>query len=228
MTIDIQHKGLSIFTERPLECSNGISSPIHKHSLSEIHIVCEGESTYRCENTIYTLNAGDAIYFPPETYHSSNAEESARILAFQIKSQKPDTEVLSFPAALTHQLAHKNENAYNIIFFIVNSFSSDFFIKDLQHTDRAYDIDAFLSNNYNKKITLSDLAKELSVCSMQAQRIIKDMTGHTFGECLLLKRMTVAEHLMETTDLSLEEIAFSVGYDTYGGFRKAYKKYKEK
>ena len=83
----------------------------------------------------------------------------------------------------------------------------------------------FFSLHYNKSIQLSDLAKELHLSNMQTQRIVKKYTDKTFGENLLIQRMTIAENLMETSDMSLLEISEYVGYHSYCGFWKAYKKY---
>ena len=49
----------------------------------------------------------------------------------------------------------------------------------------------------------------------------------TFGEYLLHQRMTVVQNLMETTSMTLTEIARYVGYNSYCGFWKAYKKFKQ-
>jgi transcriptional regulator GlxA family with amidase domain len=58
--------------------------------------------------------------------------------------------------------------------------------------------------------------------------VLRKYTGQTFGENLLRQRMTVAENLMETTGLSLRAISEYVGYESYGGFWKAYKRFKER
>ena len=117
-----------------------------------------------------------------------------------------------------------NDNYINYLIFIINEFYGNVKVTHCQK-DYAYVITEFFSRNYDKNITIKDIADELSLCPMQAQRVIKKHTGKTFGENLLLQRMTVADQLTKTK--SLNEIAFLVGYNSYSGFWKAYKKYKK-
>ena len=48
-----------------------------------------------------------------------------------------------------------------------------------------------------------------------------------FSEELTARRMLAADHLIKDGRLSLAEVAETVGYQTYSGFWKAYKKFKE-
>ena len=45
---------------------------------------------------------------------------------------------------------------------------------------------------------------------------------------LTLQRMTVAAHLVTHTQMSMEEIAQYVGYQSYSGFWKAWRRFKNK
>jgi AraC-like DNA-binding protein len=110
---------------------------------------------------------------------------------------------------------------YHHLVFIVSELSPLREIRFFHLNDHALQIRDFFSLNYNKRITLSDLAKELHLSPMQTQRVIKKHTGKTFGENLLLQRMTVAENLMKTTEMSLADIAEYIGYESYCGFWKA-------
>lgn len=82
---------------------------------------------------------------------------------------------------------------------------------------------------YNKCIdgSLEDFAKELGVCPRQAQRIISDYYGSTFKKLRQEARLAKASTLLESGDLSIEQVAQQCGYLSVTSFNKAFKqKYK--
>ena len=111
------------------------------------------------------------------------------------------------------------------MFFVLSELTAKNIFKLYPVKDYTLQIREFFSLNYHRNIRLSDLAAELFLSTMQTQRVVKKYTGRTFGENLLQQRMTVAENLMQTTDMSMAEIAEYVGYNSYCGFWKAYKKF---
>ena len=94
-------------------------------------------------------------------------------------------------------------------------------------TDYAFLIYEFISNRYNENIRISDLAKELNLSEKQAQRLVKKHTGKTFGHLLTEKRMAMADALFDGSEFLKSDVCERVGYQSYGGFRKAYKKHIE-
>ena len=81
--------------------------------------------------------------------------------------------------------------------------------------------------NYNKNITLDDLAKELMLSKKQAEREVQRTTGNTFTKELSKRRINAAVILTQTTSLPLTKISTLVGYSSYCGFYKAYKRVME-
>ena len=87
--------------------------------------------------------------------------------------------------------------------------------------DYAYLIDAYIEKNYHRPVRLSELAAELCLSERQTQRVIREITGGTFGEFLTAHRLAVAGRLSATTKMTRAEIAAYVGFSTYSGFRRA-------
>ena len=75
----------------------------------------------------------------------------------------------------------------------------------------------------NTNITL--IADILHLSTKQAERTVKKLTGMSFKQLLLKKRMLIAKELMLTSDKKLYEIAQCVGYNSYEVFYKAFCKY---
>lgn len=223
MFIEIQNSKIQ-FSEK--EINRNIYSPMHRHSYAEIHIILDGNVRFSTENDQILLKENNAIIFPENKFHS--AEGNGLSIAFQTKESIEEIKLLTLPETICKDLYKRiqnNESYVNYIIFIINEFYGN--IKTFQcEKDYAYIISEFFSRNYDKNITIKDIANELSLCPMQAQRVIKKHTGRTFGENLLFQRMAVVEQLAKTKNLN--EIATLVGYNSYSGFWKAYKKYKRK
>ncbi len=71
-------------------------------------------------------------------------------------------------------------------------------------------------------ITLKELSNFFGYSERQMQRIIKKSTGKTFMENIQYHRIRKAENLLQKSDLSIEQIAFSVGYTSTNNFRRIF------
>ena len=79
-----------------------------------------------------------------------------------------------------------------------------------------------------RDITIQDLVNELPLSGRLLQRLIKRKTGLTYSAYLQQIRLERAEHLLVSTDKSIEAIADSVGYHNKGYFYKLFQeKYEE-
>ena len=91
-------------------------------------------------------------------------------------------------------------------------------------TDRYSQIEAFFQDNYEKPITEQDLATVLAVSKRQTSRILREQCGKSFHEKLEEVRMSRAQQYLRLGELTVEEIAFRVGYASASGFFVAFKK----
>ena len=88
---------------------------------------------------------------------------------------------------------------------------------------RMVKIDGYINRNYMKDVTLSDLAGYLYLSEKQTDRILKKLTGLSFGKLLQKRRMEAARELILNSDLPINEIATQIGYSSYNGFYSAFK-----
>ena len=82
-----------------------------------------------------------------------------------------------------------------------------------------------LMPNYHKTITLDWLSKELFVSTYQLCRIFKEETGFTVMEYLTFLRLKEAMQLLDTTDQSITDIGFTVGFNNINHFIRTFKKH---
>ena len=211
------------------------SSPIHKHNYAEIHVISGGDSIFTVDNQVYTVGDGGVIVIPPKTYHfhKSTGNECAHS-AFQIDLEIGSTLVSNIDPAVISSFFKAIKKAcedkdHTVLSAYVSLICSHFesIHKELpkESSDYGFSIREFFSQNYNSDIKLSSLAELLHISERQAERLVIQHTGRTFREELAAIRIDMAKHLLDTTDLSLGEVASYVGYRSYAGFWKAMKKY---
>lgn len=215
-----------------------VRTSLHDHPFAEVHIITKGAALYTVDGITHTVSKGGAILIPKSKYHavdiSQTDEEDAFRIVFHVDTDMENLSILSFPLELITSLADDLQSGattpsiYHRLFFLVSELIGKNEFSSTPFWDHELMIREFFSLNYDKNICLRDLSRRLCLSDMQTQRIIKKFTGMTFGECLLHQRMTVVQNLMETTSMTLAEIARYVGYHSYCGFWKAYKKFKQK
>jgi len=83
--------------------------------------------------------------------------------------------------------------------------------REMESINVAIGITKYMHNNYNKKMTLKDVADVVHISPRHAQRIFKDFFGVSFNKALNLYRMNHAKNYLVKSDLTIEEIAECVG-----------------
>lgn len=107
---------------------------------------------------------------------------------------------------------------------IFRAFQKDDFLNVYSHMKRVTpDILQYIENNYNKKITLNQLAKESFYNPTYFSKIFKECYNKTFTEYINEKRINHAMRLLAETDDSIEKICCLVGYNDKKQFYKHFK-----
>jgi AraC-like DNA-binding protein len=107
------------------------------------------------------------------------------------------------------QLWHQNQNMK-----IKNEAASE---------PRASRILSYIRQNFFTNITISSLAKHLHVSNSRAMHIIKELTGKTFKQTVFEFRIKLARHLLENSNLSIQEISDACGFTTSCQFFRVFK-----
>ena len=82
----------------------------------------------------------------------------------------------------------------------------------------------YIKTNYNKSITLEDVAKEINVSPQYLSKLFKEETGENFIDYMIANRIRIAKSLLESDDLSIKEICYSIGYSDPNYFSRIFKK----
>ena len=207
---------------------------LHFHSYAEIHLFL-GKVQLHIDDKEHLLSGANIAVIPKNVYHSFHIAPGSRHAAFQI-----DLDINTVIADVSEDIAREfflevqrsleTENYSRLSAFI--SFLTSYFMPSDEGrttrkvTDYAFLINDFFSLRYVENVTLADLAEHLCVSEKQAHRLVLKHLNKTFGKELTVRRMKIADHLMKEGKFSLTDIAEKVGYQTYSGFWKAYKRYK--
>lgn len=212
-----------------------ITSYLHKHNYTEIHVITGGTATYTIEDKIYRLKSGDMLIIPRNIFHCCTQKDDKTLFAaFQINYDVDKTEFYSIGSDIFMDFIEeieksKNSRNYTKLSAYISLFCSYFYsdgnLSSQSVTDYAFLIYEFFSANYAKDLHLCDLAELLHLSERQTERLVIEYTGKTFKEELVTIRMNMAKKLLKSTDMSLSEIAQYVGYRSYAGFWKAMKKH---
>lgn len=82
----------------------------------------------------------------------------------------------------------------------------------------------FISNHYAENISLSDLARAVNLSPFRISHVIKEHTGKTFMQHVLVMRINKARRLLEQTEKSCGEIAHEAGFCDQSYFIRHFKK----
>ena len=81
----------------------------------------------------------------------------------------------------------------------------------------------YIDKNLDKEITLSTLAEVSSFSPFHFHRIIRAFLNEPIGAYITRQRVKKAASLIRSTDLSIQDIAYKVGYDMPSSLSKAFK-----
>lgn len=85
-------------------------------------------------------------------------------------------------------------------------------VSDLSNVDHFANVLEWCQKNLDKDLNLDLLARRAYMTRRTFTRRFKQVMGETVGEWLLNQRLLLAQHLLETTDKSIEVIAETVGF----------------
>lgn len=81
----------------------------------------------------------------------------------------------------------------------------------------------WLAEHYQEELELDRLAEQLHLSKSYVSRVFRRETGSSITEYLTARRIIQASHLLETTDLSVEQVGSSVGISNTSHFIHTFK-----
>lgn len=91
------------------------------------------------------------------------------------------------------------------------------------HTNQQREILTYIQQYHTEKITLADLAKHFHLSEKYLSRYFKKHFYISFSQYLIHLRLSHAKNLLETSDLSITEVAASAGFPSVSFFIRSFK-----
>ena len=77
----------------------------------------------------------------------------------------------------------------------------------------------------NSDLSVEELGEQMGMSRVQLYRKIKSLTNYTPVEFVRITRLKKAASLLASTDMSVSEITYEVGFTSSSYFAKCYKEY---
>jgi AraC-like DNA-binding protein len=119
--------------------------------------------------------------------------------------------------SILEKIANSKEKHYiNTLYYPVKN--------DKSETDRLNKVFQYVSDNFNRKITLSEIASVANLSAKAFCRYFKSRTRKTFYDFLLEVRVAHASNLLLEKDMAIYEICYDSGFNNLSNFNRYFKK----
>ena len=83
----------------------------------------------------------------------------------------------------------------------------------------------YINKNLSQSISLDDICAHVHVSRYYLCHMFKKTVGMTVFEYILSRRLSIARRYLLDTDMTLSQIASSVGFSSFSYFSKAFREY---
>lgn len=88
------------------------------------------------------------------------------------------------------------------------------------HSARLETVFAYMNQNFNRQISLSEVASVVSMSDVAFSRFIKKVTGQSFVDTLTEIRLGHVARMLIDTDMTIAEIAYCCGFNNMANFNR--------
>lgn len=239
----------------PLIIGNFIYEPdyhIHRNSYDSFLIIyiTKGSCDVLTEGCSYTANAGQFVFldcYVPHEYGSEKAWEAAwlhfdgpiaRSYFEEIKSRYGHVLTPDKPEKLV-QVIEQIINLFRESSPIVEASISSYITKLLNglmvsasdkkrasaHASTISDVITYINEHFHENITVESLAKRAQLSQYHFIRVFTRETGFTPYNYLIVTRIIAAKFLLNSTESTVKNIAFSTGFNSESSFCSTFKKW---
>lgn len=94
---------------------------------------------------------------------------------------------------------------------------------DNEQNRRRLFLEDVFCNRYTEPLSEDSISKEMNLSKRQLNRVLQEIYGKGFRQLLVESRLHHGAQLLLTTDRSVEDIAYTVGYSSISGFYSAFR-----
>ncbi len=224
----------------------------HWHDYFELEIVLAGEGEHIYNNTKYMLSRGSIYLMSYYDFHELSAQEDMQILKLQFNENVLQKQLNDF-LFLSHnrfccsvdenEILHiiklfdilKREESRGGLFseILIKNLIAEIIITVIRNSSQngntvipslLQSAVAYIRNNFREPLSLEQIAKHCNVTPNYLGVQFTKKMGISFSDYLNTVRLRYACNLLDSTDLTVKEIAFASGYNSVEYFGYIFKK----
>lgn len=211
--------------------------------------VCDGRCNCFYKDSERLLEKGDFVIYPPNTKQKYTFCEKTQVTTFWIHFSGTGVQELFeelgleggffhalIPAEAEHyfrriiSLGNFNTPCHRIcaegyLFNLLSALSTKKREYDSTiYSDAVSKIAEYIGLNWQKQISVDELAQMVSLSESRTAHVFKEATGKSIHQYILEKKILNAKELLANTDMSIAEISATVGFDDALYFSKVFRR----
>ncbi len=220
---------------------------MHSHTLPFMHVVLEGSVTNQSERSLETIYVAQVQFYPAHTPHATNWRADGKGFAIQFRSEKAAEwfewgmlpgQPLTLPPGLVSGLllSARRECFANDLAGVTGAegYLAEALAELMRLPHCAGETERpsrrlrwareILLENYETLPTLTEIARQVDLHPVYLARAFRHAFGETIGDCIRRRRIEAGCRLIVSSDLSLTEIAYAVGFADQSHFTRTFKR----
>ncbi len=220
------------------------SNPASIHSHIELIFVLDGELSVTIDKSTHIIAKGNSVIIMPYEVHSYATESKSEIFIIAcppdyMPELKQDLTGKSFVPPITKFDQGTTKIIDNILksefkddlkkkallYYTLSDFINNCTLEEKEAME--YDLYrmaiAYISEHFRENITLETVAENVGVTSSHLSRVLNGGCKSSFPDIINALRIFYAKTLLETSTLSISEIAFESGYGSIRNFNRIFK-----
>ena len=209
------------------ECSHGHRFGPAIRPCYIIHFILSGKGKFFCSNVEYDLCENQAFLKAVEIMNRIGISSDNPVLTGDREKIVAITEaILDTDSSGFKEELKRQSLLYDFLSTICpdtmysESLSQSTELRNNNYLVRAVE---FIQNNFYNQIGVSDVSSHLGISRNYLFTLFKNTMGHSPSEYLAYCRLNRACHMLDDSALSVENVAYSCGYDSLSVFSKAFK-----
>lgn len=229
----------------------GVSNNFHHRF--ELVVVLEKRGPIRVGNGTHRLEPGEAaLIFPNQFHHYMDVEKGEMewlFITFECSSPATIDKLRDTPRVLDAASLELLQRIAKIYYKAFRSGEQTLILShdlgqllrgmcelpsiaadrmNIHSTDDVRDvllerINAYVRANLSRRLTLSELGSALGYSESHMRAVFRDRLGVSLGRYIRESQLSVAAHLLQTTELSVTEIANRTSFNSLFAFSRAFK-----
>lgn len=213
----------------------GFYRDFHSHDYHELvyYPFGKGETVIAGKRYVFSNNCFTII--PPHTMHNERHLADSEVICMMVSGSFDSKDIFNYDSTQTiykilknlHSEAKTQNYLYKEIISLKLS-ELNFQLRRMDSTrsdEKNFEfIMNYIKENYHEKLAMTDCAKQLNLSYDYFQHQFKKITGLSPQQYLITTRLSAAEKLLLSGDLSCTEIAFRCGFSTSAQFASIFKK----